>query len=49
MTPNASGWVHKDNRFRIQWFDGDQIQNNVGRTVDESPVDKGSDDDTDNQ
>ena len=45
MNPITSGWVLKDNRFRIKWFDGDQTPDNVGRAIDESPEDDGLDDD----
>ena len=45
MDPAECGWVLQDNSFRLKWFDGDQIPDNVGKAIDESPDDKESDDD----
>ena len=45
MDPAECGWVLQDNSFRLKWFDGDQIPDNVGKAIDESPDDDESDDD----
>ena len=45
MIFTTPGWVLRDNCFRIKWFDWDQIQDNAGRAIDESPEDEGLDDD----
>lgn len=46
MSPTECGWILKDDRYRIKWFDGDQIPDNVGRVIDESPAeDEDSDED----
>ena len=45
MDPAECGWVLQDNSFRLKWFDWDQIPDNVGKAIDESPDDEESDDD----
>ena len=45
IDPSECGWVLQNNSFRLKWFDGDQILDNVGKAIDESPDDEESDDD----
>ena len=45
MDPAECGWVLQNNSFRLKWFDGDQIPDNVGKAIDKSPDDEESDDD----
>ncbi|MCG7875152.1 MAG: hypothetical protein N0C90_02335 [Candidatus Thiodiazotropha endolucinida] len=44
LNPTECGWISKDGRYRIKWFDGEQIPDNVGRVIDETSGDEESDD-----
>ena len=45
MNATECGWILKDDRYRIKWFAGDQISDNVGRAIYELPEDVDSDED----
>ena len=41
QTPNPTicGWNIENNQYRIKWFDGAQIPDNVGTVIDETNAD----------
>ena len=45
MSPTQCGWILKDGRYRIKWFAGDQIPDDVRRAIEETSEDVDVDED----